>query len=150
MLGYFMYPNWEYAEQVPAILEPQWKRAFTLSMAAEPRDAGMELVIQLVVERNEGGAPLPDLGVSFNGSWPSFDAEATDRLLFPTGAYTHHVHEHAAFNYRLGADLIREGWNEVLVFNGSKERADRAARRANSATIVSLELGVMSRGASGG
>lgn len=142
MLGHYMYPEWEYAEGVPAILEPGWKRAFTLGMAAEP--AGMDLVIQVVTEKpEENDAPAPKVGVSFNGSWPSFDATPTDRLLFSTGAYTHHVPEHRAVNFRLPADLIREGWNEVLVFNGSRERGDAEARRRHSLHVVGVELGVM-------
>jgi hypothetical protein len=108
MRGTFMFPLWELAEQVPAVVEPAGKQAFRLTMAAEPAASGLELVIQVVLDKTE---QTPDLGVSFNGSWPTFAAEPTDRLLFPTGIYTHHVAEHRALNYRFQASAIREGWN---------------------------------------
>jgi hypothetical protein len=85
------------------------------------------------------------VGASFNGCWPSFAGEATDRLLFPTGIYTHHVKEHVAWNFRFDAGSIKEGWNEVLVFNGSHERKTAEERAANSLHVVSVELGVMKR-----
>jgi hypothetical protein len=139
MNGEFMFPLWEFAEQVPAVLEPHSKRAFRLAMAREPPETDLELVIQVVVEKTENS---PDLGVSFNGSWPTFAAEQTDRLLFPTGIYTHHTREHRALNYRARVSDIRDGWNEVLVINGSRQRATAAERSAHSARIVSVELAV--------
>lgn len=137
--GYFMFPLYEYAEQVPFILEPEWKHAFRLSMCAEPNGSRLRLFIQLVVEKKR---KLPDLGVSFNGCWPNFAAKPTDQLLFPTGIYTHHLPEHRAFNYEFEASQIHEGWNEILVFNGSHTRATPEERIANSVCIVSLELAV--------
>jgi hypothetical protein len=78
--------------------------------------------------------------VSVNGSWPTFDARETDRLLFPTGIYTHHVAEHRAYDFRVPLASLRDGWNEVLVSNGTK--ATPAQRRANAVRVVSLELAV--------
>ena len=59
----------------------------------------------------------------------------TDRLLFPTGIYTHHLPEHTALNYRFKAADIRDGWNEVLVINGSRKRAaaEEQARHSSRA-----------------
>jgi hypothetical protein len=142
MSGHFMFPLWEYAEQVPALLEPEGRRAFRLSMASEPADSGLDLVIQLVVEKAD---KAPDLGVSFNGSWPTFKAEATNRLLFPTGIYTHHVPEHLALNYRAQVGDIRDGWNEVLVVNGAKRQGSPQEQRAAALRIVSVELGLVKR-----
>lgn len=139
--GLYSFPLWELAEQVPAILEPEWKKAFRLSMCAEPAQANLELTVQLVVERTE---TLPDLGVSFNGSWPTFESVETDRLLFPTGVFTHHIAEHRGLNFRVPVSAIKEGWNEVLVLNGSHKRATLAERRENSAIILSVELAVCS------
>ena len=138
-LGHFVFPLFEYAEQVPAILEPDWKQPFRLPMCAEPADRGLNLTIQLVVEKTDR---LPDLGVSFNGSWPHFQAQPTDELLLPTGAYTHHVPEHRAFDYRFDVSAIQEGWNEIMVINGNHERATPEERQAHAARIVSVELAV--------
>ena len=138
-LGYFMFPLFEHAEQVPVIIEPDSKQPFRLPMCAEPADRGLKLVVQLVAEKKDD---LPDLGVSFNGSWPNFEAQPTDELLFPTGAYTHHVREHQAFNYAFDVSAVREGWNEILVLNGSHRRATPQERQAHSARIVSVELAV--------
>jgi hypothetical protein len=134
-----MFPLWEFAEQVPAVIEPDGKRAFRLSMAAEPADANLELAVQLVVERS-GTAPA--LGVSFNGSWPTFEAEESDRLLFPTGVFTHHLAEHQAWTYRFPVAEVRDGWNEFLVLNGSHKKATAAERQENSVRVLSVELAV--------
>lgn len=139
MQGLYMFPLFESAEQVPVILEPEWKKAFRLSMCTEPADAGLELTVQVVVEKTD---KLPPLGVSFNGTWPSYEGQATDKLLLPTGAWTHHLPEHAAFDFRVPLAEIKEGWNEVLVFNGSHEKKTPEDIRANSVKIVSVELAV--------
>jgi hypothetical protein len=138
-MGGWQFPLWEFAEQLPALIEPEWKQAFRLTMCAEPADRDLELVIQIVTERTD---KVPDLGVSFNGGWPNFTAQETDRLLFPAGRYTHHTSEHRAFNYRCTAPSIREGWNEVLVLNGSHERKTAEERRANTVSVASVELAV--------
>ncbi len=137
--GHFMFPLFEGAEQVPMVLEPGWKQPFRLPMCSEPAGSGLGVVVQLVVEKME---PAPDLGVSFNGSWPNFRAAPTDELLFPTGVYTQHVPEHQAFNYEFDVSAVREGWNEVLVFNGAHAPATPQERPAHSARIVSVEVGV--------
>ncbi|MBI84830.1 MAG: hypothetical protein CMJ81_16680 [Planctomycetaceae bacterium] len=136
------FPLWEHAEQTPAILEPDWKGAFRLPMCAEPDARALELLVQVVTERSAGGDSEPTLGVSFNGSWPSFDGQSTDQLLFPTGIYTQHVAGNLALNFRCDPATIREGWNEVLVFNGSHQRATAAERQAHSVKIVGIELAV--------
>jgi hypothetical protein len=84
--------------------------------------------------------PWPELGVSINGSWPSFAGTATDRLVFPTGMYTHHVPEHRAFDFVLPAWRVKDGWNEVLIFNGSHKNATPAERRDNAVRVVGLDL----------
>lgn len=139
MDGAFMFPLFEYAEQLPAIVEPDAKKVFRLSMCSEPAAAGLELVVQVVTDKAE---KTPDLGVCFNGSWPNFQAEETDRLLFPTGIYTHHTADHRAYNYHFKAADVREGWNEVLLFNGSHQKKTPEERRDHAVKVVSLELAV--------
>jgi len=114
---------------LPAILEPNSQHTFTLPMCAEPADRGLELIVQVVVEKKEN---LPDIGVHFNASSPCFDARATDELLFPNGPSGHHLSKYQAFNYRFDVGQIVEGWNEVVVSNGGD----------NSVEIVSIELAV--------
>jgi hypothetical protein len=135
--GNWIFPWVEYADQLPVTLEPEWRRAFKISMCAEPAEAGLQLMLQLVTERKESQV---DLGVSFNGSWPNFEQQPTDKLLFPTGVFTHHTADHQAFNYTFQSIQIKEGWNEVVVFNGNHQRATAEERRQNSITIVSVEL----------
>jgi hypothetical protein len=135
--GLYVFPLFEAAEQVPQVIEPEGKQAFRLSMCREPADCGLALTIQVVVEK---GDALPDLGVCFNGSWPNFEPTPTDELLLPTGIFTHHIPEHQAFNYAFDAGLIQEGWNEVVVINGSHASATPEERRSNSVRIVSVEL----------
>jgi hypothetical protein len=138
--GVYAFPLWEFAEQLPAVLEPDSKKAFRLSMCREPDN--MDLGVQIVVERQDA---VPHLGVSVNGSYPNFAVTETDRLIFPTGIFTHHAPEHRALEFRLKAAQIREGWNEILVFNGSRKNKTPAERREHSVRVVSVELGVRNR-----
>lgn len=138
-LGGFMFPLWEFAEQVPAVIEPERKHAFRLTMSSEPTDRNLELVIQVVTERTEA---TPNLGLSFNGSWPRYDLEENDRLLFPTGVYTQHIEKHRAFNLRVPVSDILDGWNEVVVFNGRKADKNAPNPSASNLKIVSVELAV--------
>ena len=120
-------------------------------MAAEPADKNLELVVQVVTERIETDPETetdPELAISFNGSWPRYDTEETDRLLFRTGIYTRHIEKHRAFNVRFPVSAIRDGWNEVLVYNGRKESKVPAEQTARMVRIVSVELAVKSIAAS--
>lgn len=139
MDGPYMFPLWEYAEQIPVNIAPGEHRAFRLSMCAEPANARLELIIQLVLEardtNNEQRVTNDAFGISFNGSWPNFDAQATDALLFPSGDFTQHIPVHDAFNFRFPVSQVREGWNEVVVHHGG-------AKPATPAKIVSVELAV--------
>jgi len=130
---------WELPYQVPVILEPNWRREFSLSMCQEPANANLRLMVQVVSEKK---ATAPDLGVSFNGGWPNFQAQLSDQLVFPTGPYTHHVAEHQAFNFQFPVAEIKEGWNTLLVFNNNQKRSTAEERQENSVHIVSIELGV--------
>jgi len=132
----------EYPQQLPCVLEPQWQRSFRLSMCTEPARPRRDLIIQLVFEQPSPPGTKPELGISFNDSWPSYRAEPTDRLLFPVGTLTHHVPEHTALNYRFPVSLIREGWNELVVANGSRQRGTLQERREQAVTLVSIELAV--------
>jgi len=84
-------------------------------MCAEPAGCGLELTAQIVIDRRES---VPELGVSLNGSWPTFDAVQTEELLMPTGTYAHHAAGHLGLNHGLRIEDIREGWNEIVVYDG--------------------------------
>ena len=139
MLAPVWNPPFDTPAQLPQILEPDWRRAFRVPMCAEPGDLGLELVIQIVVDRRDH---LPPIGVSFNDSWPTFAGKSTDELLFPQQDCTHHVPEHTALDYTFGVADIRDGWNEVSVYNGSHDRHSARDRRDNAITIRSVELAV--------
>ena len=144
-------PNEDCPEQLPALLRAQWRRAFRLPMCSEPAEAELDLVVQIVVEEADA---RPRMGVSFNGSWPSFGNAETQELLFPYASrggqddlpLTHHLPEYRAFNCRFSALDILEGWNEVIVYNGGGpiEGADAAASEGEIC-IVSIELAVTPR-----
>ncbi len=128
MNGYYMFPLWETAEQVPALVEPQARRAFRLSMCAEP-DSTSEMTIQIVLEKP---AESPQIGVSFNDSWPNFEAKKTRDLLFPNRHSTHHNEQHVAFDFRCSVERIKEGWNEIRLFNTGEE----------TVRVVSVEIAI--------
>jgi hypothetical protein len=108
-------------------------------MCAEPAGRGLELVVQVVVEKQD---TLPDVGVCFNGSWPSFEREETDKLLFPNRPATHHLPEYQAYNYVLPVEAVREGWNEIVVYNGGHPGDAEQDSSSNTITIVSVEVAV--------
>src|SRR5690606_8915182 len=114
-----------------------WRR-FEIAMCAEPSTT-LELVAQVIVEAD---ASLPDdgFGVSLNGSWPTFDAEATDRLLLPTGKYTHHVPEHRGLNFRLDPGLIVDGLNELTVWHGGEPMQPHDHAKRPGVRIIGVEL----------
>ena len=116
---------------LPVTLEPNGRHAFVLPMCAEPEHLGLELIVQVVVEKKES---LPEIGVRFNASVACSDARATDELLFPNGPSGHHLSKYQAYNYRFDVSRIVEGWNEVVVYNEGSE----------SDKIVSVELAVKS------
>ena len=119
----------EDAAPVPAVLEAHWRQAFRLPMCAEPADRGLQLVVQVVVKRSE---PFGGLPVSINGCWPKTEAMATDRPLFPCGPLTHHTADHLGYDFQFPVELVRDGWNEIILENGG----------AQPLTIVALELAI--------
>ncbi|MFO0916916.1 MAG: hypothetical protein U0872_01195 [Planctomycetaceae bacterium] len=132
--------NWEWAQQLPANIEPTTSKSFRLSMCREPTDAGLELVVQVIVDRTD---VVPELGVSFNGGYPVYDCRETDQLIYPAGNFTHHLPEHRAVEFRLPAADIREGWNIVQIYNGSHQYATPQERRDNTMRVVGLDLGIV-------
>jgi hypothetical protein len=101
-------------------------------MCVEPRDASLDVVVQVIVRAGEEVGALP---ISFNASWPRLAVERSDQPLFPCGSLTHHVADHVAYNVRFPLTLIREGWNEIVVENGGP----------TTLTLIGLEVGIMPR-----
>lgn len=146
------YPPFELAEQLPAVLEPQSRRAFRLSMCAEPaaRERKLDLVVQVIIE-HAGGAKVPILGASVNGCWPTYEATMSDRFIFPVGIYTHMTPGHVGLSFRFDASEVREGWNEFTIYNHARfhelittgERATAEDRAKFSVRVMSIEIGVV-------
>jgi hypothetical protein len=136
----WMPPHIEATDQLPAQLEFDSRRAFRLPMIREPVTSGLGLMLQVVIERQKNA---PQLGISFNGSWPTFDGEPTDRLFFPIGSFVRHGPEVQALNYCLDPDSIKEGWNEVVIYCG-RHKPVITRERNESARVVSIEVAVTS------
>lgn len=105
---------WDVPEQLPVRIAPRHRRALRLPMCAEPASAGLQLVVQVVTDRE---SPVSGWGLSLNGAWPSFAAEESRALLYPAGPYREHVDEHRAWNFVLDAAGLRDGWNEFVLYN---------------------------------
>lgn len=123
---------WDVPEQLPVRIAPRRRRALRLPMCAEPAGADLRLVVQLVLDVTPPGAAC---GVSLNGAWPVFARRESGDLLFPAGPYTRHVDEHRAWNYTLDCGLIRDGWNEIVLYNES----------AGEISVAGVELAVKRR-----
>lgn len=126
---FFTHIPFEPVPQLPVNLEPKWLHPFRLPMCAEPTDRGLELVVQVVLKAGQKPNYMP---VAINGGWPNIENTETEKLLMPCGSLTHHVPAHHGYNYRFPVSVIRDGWNEISVENGSPE----------AFTIVSLEVAV--------
>lgn len=98
-------------------------------MCAEPADRGLELVIQVVLKKSDVFAHLP---VTINGCWPRLEHTRSEKLLFPSGPFTHHSAEHVGYDFRFHISLLRDGWNEIVVENGGDQ----------TIAVVALELAV--------
>lgn len=120
---------WDVPEQLPVRIAPRHRRALRIPLCAEPAGAGLEFVIQLVTHRSQSGR---EFGISVNGGWPVFEGKETDALVFPAGPYTQHVEEHRAWNYTLDCGVIRDGWNEIVIYNESTEELE----------LIAVELGL--------
>ena len=135
----------ERAEQLPAYVEPGCWRAFELGACSEPAGCGRALFVQVVIDRAHSGpsdCPPPELGVSLNGSWPTFEGTVTDQLILPTGIYTHHVTEYEAWEYGIDLSLLRDGLNEILLIHSDDTCDPSPAFGGNPIRIVGLELAV--------
>lgn len=127
----WMSAAWELPEQLPVLLPAKDRSEFRLSMCAEPLDKGLRGLAQVVLEKQE---KAPRLGFSVNGKWPTYECEATQRMLYPVGPYTEHVPENRAFNFAFDLRDLQDGWNRFLLINNDK---------VVSCKVVSLEIGVM-------
>ncbi len=109
-------------------------------MCAEPTDQGLQLVVQLVLETQ---ADLPPLGVSVNGSWPSFPCVETSDLLVPNRPATQHTPAYRALDFAFDVGRVREGWNEITVYNTYQEQYCPENRHMR--TFDASELGIDGR-----
>ncbi len=123
---------WDVPEQLPAKIAPRHRRTLRLPMCAEPATSGLRLVVQVVTEQS---APADGWGVSVNGAWPVFAGEDTPLLLFPAGPYTRHVDEHRARNFTLDPALLRDGWNEITLYNDA----------TTELPVAAVEIGLLPR-----
>jgi len=139
--GYYTHALFENVAPFPAVLGPGERRAGRLPMCAEPDDTGMEFVVQVVVR---GQDALPPVGVYLNGCWPNFSSTPDERLLVPVATMTHHIPDHMGLNFHFPVSSIREGWNEIVVMNGTP-KDHWADQSKDTVTIVSLEAAVRER-----
>ncbi len=121
---------WDVPEQLPVRIAPRHRRALRIPLCAEPAGAPVQLVIQVITDQAASGSAC---GVSVNGAWPVFTRTETEDLLFPAGPYTKHVEEHRAWNYTLDCGVIRDGWNEIVLYNESAEEM----------SVAGVELGII-------
>jgi len=136
--GYYQHVLFESVAPFPVALGPGERRAARLPMIRESEDAGLEFIVQVVVQKKD---KLPPVGVYLNGCWPNFDATPDERLLFAVDTMTHHIPDNIGLNFTFPLDAIREGWNEFVVMNGTAKDfwSDQSQ---DVVTIESLELAV--------
>ena len=71
MLSPVWNPPFDTPDQLPQVLQPDSRRSFRVPMCAEPGRTDLELIVQIVVDRQDA---LPPIGVSFNDSGPPREA----------------------------------------------------------------------------
>ncbi len=114
---YWSPPPFETADQLPAFVEQDAWHTFTLAMCSEPLgvEKPLALTVQLVIDKTDA---LPELGVSLNGSWPTFAFTETDELLEPAGPLSHHLAERIGLNFAINVTHLEDGINELRVYHG--------------------------------
>ena len=132
LANFFTQIPFEIPCQLPIVLNAAWLHGFRLPMCAEPAEADLELVVQVVLKATDRFTALP---VSVNGCWPKIDPTPNEHLLFPCGSLTHHVPENTGYDFRFPVSLVRDGWNEIVVENGGSQPI----------TVVCIELAVRPR-----
>ena len=137
--GVYQHRHFETVGEFPVVLEPDCRHQARLPMAAEPKASKLAFTIQVVIERH---ANQPDIGISLNGAWPNFNGKSCQELLVPVGGLVRHIPEHQAFNYSFDLSEIREGWNDIVLINGSHRRASTEEIKANSIRVMSMEAAV--------
>lgn len=133
MFGPWVRPLFESVAHFPALLEPGALKSLRMPMCAEPPESDLEVIVQVIVEKRDRPAII---GVSLNGSWPLWESEETDDLLFDVSSFTKHVAKHIAYNFRFKTQNILEGWNELVILNGNLARCSGRNTRANYSTMV--------------
>lgn len=142
----FFYPLGTVALERPAAfpeyLWPSASRTYRLPMLREDGE-GLVLRIQVAVEKKEGVKPR--LAVSLNNHWPVADHTETNKLLFPTGDFDLLREEHVGLNYEVPIKLIKEGWNELTIFNLVSESEDRQENERNNIRIMNMDIAIQQR-----
>jgi hypothetical protein len=143
MFGSWVRPLFETVDHFPAILEPGALKSVRMPMCAEPPESDLEVIVQVIVEKRDRPAII---GVSLNGSWPQWESEETDDLLFGVSSQIRHKSEpqlltkrpakHIAYNFRFETQNILEGWNELVILNGNLERCNGRNALDNYSTMV--------------
>jgi len=143
MFGSWVRPLFETVDHFPANLEPGALKSVRLPMCAEPPESDLEVTVQVIVEKRD----RPDMiGVSLNGSWPQWESEEIDDLLFSAGSQdkyapekhllTKHSPKHTAYNFRFETQNILEGWNELVILNGNLDRCHGGNASNNYSAMV--------------
>ena len=130
---------YETVETLPETIEPECRRGFRIPMCREPLDQGLRLIVQVICEKKEEELKI---GISFNNNWPDFKGEKTTKLLFPCGIYTDVRDEHVAYNFEVDLSLLRDGYNQICVFNGEQQSSDREQMLRDSIRVLSLEAAI--------
>jgi len=141
MFGPWVRPLLESVAHFPASLEPGAMKSLRMPMCAEPPESDLEVIVQVIVEKRDRPAII---GVSLNGSWPQWESEETDDLLFDvhdgsnaeSALFTKHIAKHIAYNFRFKTQNILEGWNELVILNGNLARCNGRNTLDNYSTMV--------------
>ena len=139
--GPWVRPLFESVAHFPALLEPGAMKSLRMPMSAEPPDSDLEVIVQVIVEKRDRPAII---GVSLNGSWPQWEGEETDDLVFDvhdgsraqSPLFTKHIAKHIAYNFRFRTQDIFEGWNEVVILNGNLARCNGRNTIDNYGTML--------------
>ncbi len=137
----YQFPVYELAEQLPRVLAPGHAGAFRISACAEPARDGLRMKVQVVVDEAPG-EDAARIGVSVNGSWPSFAVTRTPQLLHPAGIYTQHTGGRVGYDFDLPSQLLRDGSNEIVIYNGGPLLSSGTPSATQPLRIQSVELAI--------
>jgi hypothetical protein len=135
--GFYEFPWLEFAQALPATLP--WMRKTSLRFGMAKETGKFKMKVQVILLRED---QTPDIGVSFNGAWPTFKSKETTKLLFPAAERKTHIDKHRVLEFIIDSPEIFHGWNELIIINGGAVLSTLPTHTGPTVNIQMAEISI--------